>query len=75
MSLQSERIQLVMHHLSLTELEHGYEALAEQAAQENRRGEFMQMLKWNRELQSGTNPGIAACGEGWAKGPQIEVDR
>ena len=33
MSLQSERIQLLMQRLSLTEMVHGYEALAEQAAQ------------------------------------------
>jgi hypothetical protein len=33
MSLQSERIQLLMQRLSLTEMAHGYEALAEQAAQ------------------------------------------
>ena len=30
MSLQSERIQLLMERLSLTEMVHGYEALAEQ---------------------------------------------
>jgi DNA replication protein DnaC len=35
MSLQSERIQLLMQRLSLTEMAHGYEALAEQAAQKN----------------------------------------
>ena len=35
MSLQSERIQLLMQRLSLTEMVHGYEALAEQAAQKN----------------------------------------
>src|SRR5438552_2204676 len=35
MSLQSERIQLLMKRLSLTEMAHGYEALAEQAAQKN----------------------------------------
>jgi DNA replication protein DnaC len=34
-SLQSERIQLLMQRLSLTEMPHGYEALAEQAAQKN----------------------------------------
>ncbi len=35
MSLQSERIQLLMQRLSLTDMVHGYEALAEQAAQKN----------------------------------------
>ncbi len=35
MSLQSERLQLLMHRLSLTDMVHGYEALAEQAAQKN----------------------------------------
>ena len=35
MSLQSERIQLLMQRLSLTEMARGYEALAEQAAQKN----------------------------------------
>ena len=35
MSLQSERIQTLMQRLSLTEMVHGYEALAEQAAQKN----------------------------------------
>ena len=35
MSLQSERLQLLMQRLSLTEMVHGYEALAEQAAQKN----------------------------------------
>ncbi len=35
MSLQSERIQLLMQRLSLTEMVHGYESLAEQAAQKN----------------------------------------
>lgn len=30
MSVQSERIQLLMQRLSLTEMLHGYEALAEQ---------------------------------------------
>ena len=35
MSLQSERIQALMQRLSLTEMVHGYEALAEQAAQKN----------------------------------------
>ena len=35
MSLQSERIQLLMQRLCLTEMVHGYEALAEQAAQKN----------------------------------------
>src|ERR1035438_5720521 len=35
MSLQSERIQVLMQRLSLTEMVHGYEALAEQAAQKN----------------------------------------
>src|SRR5260370_31157709 len=35
MSLQSERIKLVMQGLSLTEMGGGYEALAEQAAQKN----------------------------------------
>ena len=35
MSLQSERSQLLMQRLSLTEMVRGYEALAEQAAQKN----------------------------------------
>src|SRR2546421_12493808 len=35
MSLQSERIQLLMQRLSLTDMVHGYQALAEQAAQKN----------------------------------------
>src|SRR5258708_28391646 len=35
MSLQSERLQLLMHRLSLSDMVHGYEALAEQAAQKN----------------------------------------
>src|SRR5207244_4815507 len=35
MSLQSERLQLLMQRLSLTAMVHGYEALAEQAAQKN----------------------------------------
>ena len=33
MSLQSERILLLMHRLGLTERVHGYQALSEQAAQ------------------------------------------
>ena len=35
MSLQSERLQLLMQRLSLTAMVHGYQALAEQAAQKN----------------------------------------
>jgi DNA replication protein DnaC len=35
MSLQSERIQLLMQRLGLTEMVHGYAAVAEQAAQKN----------------------------------------
>src|SRR5260370_16045532 len=35
MSLQSERIQLLMQRLGLTEMVHGYEALSEQAAQKD----------------------------------------
>ena len=35
MSLQSERLQLLMQRLGLTEMVHGYEALSEQAAQKN----------------------------------------
>ena len=35
MSLQSERLQLLMQRLGLTEMVHGYEALFEQAAQKN----------------------------------------
>src|SRR5882672_10480136 len=35
MSLQSERLQLLMQRLGLTAMVHGYEALAEQAVQKN----------------------------------------
>src|SRR5438045_3849405 len=35
MSLQSECLQLLMQRLSLTAMVHGYQALAEQAAQKN----------------------------------------
>ena len=35
MSLQSERLRVLMQRLSLNEMVHGYEALAEQAAQNN----------------------------------------
>jgi len=35
MSLQTERIQLLMQRLSLTEMVHGYQALSEQASQKN----------------------------------------
>ena len=35
MSLQSERLQLLMQRLGLTEMVHGYQALSEQAAQKN----------------------------------------
>ena len=35
MSLQSERIQVLMQRLGLTEMVHGYETLSEQAAQKN----------------------------------------
>ena len=44
MSLQSERIQLLMQRLSLTEMAHAYEALAEQAAA----GPFALLLRFVR---------------------------
>jgi hypothetical protein len=51
MTLQSERIQLLMQRLSLTEMVHGYEALAEQAVCDSRwNASGMLQLSWGGAL-------------------------
>ena len=59
MSLQSERIQLLMQRLSLTEMAHGYEALAEQAAQKNL--PYCDFLEQVLESEANPRSGTSKC--------------
>jgi hypothetical protein len=64
MSLQTERIQLLMQRLGLTEMAHGYAALAEQAAQKNLPYVIFWSRRWRARPMSGRS-GTSSCARRW----------